>query len=91
MQDREHIIRLGKVLASEYRRGCDDGAVDGGLAHFLSLWRAEAGADLVEPAVLRALDLLAGYGAQSILERRDRVGQALEGLRAIFRVAPDAG
>jgi ATP-dependent DNA helicase RecG len=85
MQDKDHIIRLGKVLAAEYRRGCDDGALEGGLEHFLAGWHADANGALAEPAVQVTLTLLTHYGAQSILERRTRVSQALDGLRALFR------
>jgi ATP-dependent DNA helicase RecG len=85
MQDKDHIIRLGTLLAAEYRRGCDDGAADEGLEQFLAAWRADANGALAEPAVQAALTLLASYSAQSVLERRARVGQALEGLRDLFR------
>jgi ATP-dependent DNA helicase RecG len=85
VRDKEHIIRLGKLLAAEYRRGCDDGAAEAGLEQFLAAWRADASGALAEPAVQVALTLLASYGDQSVLERRARVSQALDGLRAIFR------
>ncbi len=85
MRDREHIILLGKTLAAELRRGCDDGATAEGLEQFLAGWRAAANGDLAEPAVQAALTLLAGYGEQSTGERRARVTQAVEELRALFR------
>lgn len=85
IQDREHIIRLGKVLAAEYRRGCDDSATEDGLEQFLAGWRAAANGALSEPAVQVALTLLEHYGAQMLRERRSRMQQALEGLRALFR------
>ncbi|HMQ31017.1 MAG TPA: ATP-dependent DNA helicase RecG [Chloroflexaceae bacterium] len=90
MQDKEHIIALGKVLASEYRRGCDDSATEDGLAAYLRWWRSAANGALAEPAVQAALTLLADYDAQAILERRSRVSQALDGLRALFRAPPPA-
>lgn len=85
MHDREHIIRLGKVLAAEQRRGCDDGATTNGLEHFLAVWRDEANDALCEPAVQVALTLLDGYGGQLLRERRARILQSLEGLRSLFR------
>ena len=39
MDDKDQIIQLGKVLAEEQRRGCDDGAAEGGLERFLVAWR----------------------------------------------------
>lgn len=56
MRNREHIIRLGKTLAAELRRGCDDGAAEGGMEQFLAAWRAAANGDLAEPAVRSTLD-----------------------------------
>ncbi len=88
MHNPEHIIRLGKTLAAELRRGCDDGVAEGGMEQFLSAWRAAADGDLAEPAVRATLELLADYGHQSVLERRARVTQALELLRALFRSQP---
>ncbi|MCS6880482.1 MAG: ATP-dependent DNA helicase RecG [Oscillochloridaceae bacterium] len=88
MRNREHIIRLGKTLAAELRRGCDDRAAEGGMEQFLAAWRAAADGDLAEPAVRSALELLADYGRQPVLERRQRVTQALELLRALFRQPP---
>lgn len=85
MQDKEHIVRLGKLLAVEQKRGCDDGAAEGGLERFLVEWQLAANGALAEPPVRAALALLADYGAQPAGERRARVGEALEGLRAMFR------
>lgn len=91
MVDREHIIRLGKALAAEQRRGCDDGAFEEGLDRFLSFWCAEASGALAVPAVQVALALLEEYGAQSLLERRSRMLQALDGLRAMFKEQESGG
>ncbi|NCC34279.1 MAG: DNA helicase RecG, partial [Chloroflexia bacterium] len=90
MQDRDHIISLGRLLAAELRRGCDDTAADQGLDHFLAEWQAQADGALDQPAVQATLALLADYGAQSVLERRARVTCAVEDLRGLFRqeVAP---
>jgi ATP-dependent DNA helicase RecG len=88
MRNREHIIRLGKTLAAELRRGCDDRAAEGGMEQFLAAWRAAANGDLAEPAVRSTLELLADYARQPVLERRLRVTQALELLRALFRQPP---
>ncbi|MGQ9928249.1 MAG: ATP-dependent DNA helicase RecG [Chloroflexaceae bacterium] len=88
MRDREHIIRLGKTLAAELRRGCDDGAAEGGMEQFLTAWRAAANGDLTEPAVRSTLELLADYAHLPVLERRLRVTQALEWLRGLFRQPP---
>jgi ATP-dependent DNA helicase RecG len=85
VQDKDHIVRLGKLLAAEQQRGCDDGAAEDGLETFLITWRTQANGALAEPAVQVALALLADYGAQTIGERRARLGQALEELRALFR------
>ncbi|NNJ10498.1 ATP-dependent DNA helicase RecG [Chloroflexales bacterium ZM16-3] len=85
MQNPEHIIQLGKVLAAEQRRGCDDQATDDGLDRFLGLWQAGADGDLALDAVQVALTLLEDYGGQTIRERKERVAQAVEGLRGLFR------
>jgi ATP-dependent DNA helicase RecG len=84
-QIRERIIDLGKVLASEQRRGCDDSTTEDGLEAFLHTWRSSAGAALEIAAVQAALALLADYGAQTLTERRTRVTRALEDLRGLFR------
>jgi ATP-dependent DNA helicase RecG len=85
MQGREQIIRLGKVLAAEQRRGCDDSSTEDGLEAFLRDWEAEADGALAVPAVRNALTLLHGYNALTIGERRTRVLRAVEDLRALFR------
>lgn len=88
MQEREQIIKLGKVLAEEQQRGCDDRAAAAGLDAFLDAWRAESNGVLAVPAVAAALELLIDYGIQPVAVRRERVGSALEGLRALFKKAP---
>ncbi|PDV97606.1 ATP-dependent DNA helicase RecG [Candidatus Chloroploca asiatica] len=85
MQDRDHIISLGRLLAAELRRGCDDTAAELGLDHFLAQWQAQADGALDLPAVQATFALLADYGAQSVLERRARVTRAVEDLRGLFR------
>jgi ATP-dependent DNA helicase RecG len=85
MQGREQIIRLGKVLAAEQRRGCDDSSTEDGLEAFLGAWEAEADGALAVPAVRNALTLLNGYSGMTIGERRGRVLRAVEDLRALFR------
>jgi ATP-dependent DNA helicase RecG len=85
MHDREHIIRLGKVLAAEQRAGATDSLVTGGLDSFLERWRASANGALLEPAVEEALELLAGYGSLDGDTRRARLSVALVTLRALFR------
>lgn len=85
MQAREQIIKLGKILAEEQQRGCDDSTVPGGLDQFITLWKAEANGAVEVPAVQEALGLLANYGAQPQVARQERLSQALDGLRAIFR------
>ncbi|MGQ9550116.1 MAG: ATP-dependent DNA helicase RecG [Roseiflexus sp.] len=88
MDGKEQIIRLGKLLAEEERRGCDDGAVAGGLEHFLTTWRVEARDALCYEPVQQALDILAGYAVLDRSTRRARVGIALESLRSLFRSQP---
>jgi ATP-dependent DNA helicase RecG len=85
MQDRDHIIRLGRALAAEQRRSCDDGSSDDGLDRFLDRWRADADGALGYDAVQAALTLLEDYAGQTLRERATRVAQAVEGLRALFR------
>lgn len=85
MDEREHIIRLGKVLAAEERAAYADTVIAGGLERFLVGWREAANGALAEPAVQEALALLAGYAALPVEQRADRVATALRGLRAIFR------
>ena len=85
MQGAEHIIELGKVLAEEQRRGCDDGAVDDGLERYLATWSSHANGALTHPSVQQTLALLNGYAALDTTSRRARVGIALEALRNLFR------
>lgn len=85
MDDREQIVWLGKTLAAELRRGCDDRAVEGGLEQFIDVWRRQSNGVGDRPAVKEALALLADYGCQSVQERRVHVSQALEILRSLFR------
>lgn len=85
MQNPDHIIALGKALAAEQRRGCDDSATDDGLDRFLAIWQAQADGDLALDEVRVALTLLEDYGGQTIRERKTRVAQAVEGLRGLFR------
>lgn len=85
MQGREQIINLGKVLAEEQRRGCDNGAVEGGLAQFVRGWEAASNGALDLPAVRVALALLDEYDSQPIEMRQERLTHALAGLRALFK------
>ncbi len=85
MQEREQIIQLGRVLAQEQQRGCDDSLVAEGLEQFIARWRAEANGALTIPAVQHALDLLADYASQPQVLRQERIAQALDGLRALFK------
>jgi len=91
MEDRDHIIRLGKLLAVEQKRGCDDSAAADGLARYLARWEEEASGALAQPPVRVALALLAGYEALPIPERQPRVARALETLRAMFRSQEGTG
>lgn len=88
MDGKDQIIRLGKVLAEEERRDCDDGALAGGLERFLTAWRIEAQHALKYEQVQQTLELLAGYAMLDQATRRARVGIALDSLRAIFRTPP---
>ncbi len=85
MQERDQIINLGKMLAEEERRGCDNSAVDGGLSAFLSTWQARSNGALEVPAVRAALSLLSTYDDQPVPLRQERLNQALTGLRALFK------
>ena len=85
MEAKDQIIQLGKVLAEEQRRGCDDGAAEGGLERFLTSWRLAADGALAYPPVQQTLELLSGYAMFDAPTRRARIGIALEGLRALFR------
>jgi ATP-dependent DNA helicase RecG len=86
-QSQEHIIRLGKTLAEEQRRGCDNSAVAGGLEQFLAAWQngETPGEVLHLPPVQHALSLLENYESHPPAVRRERVGGALETLRSLFR------
>jgi ATP-dependent DNA helicase RecG len=88
MDEKEQIIRLGRLLAEEERRGCDNSTVAGGLERFLTTWRMEAGDALRYEPVQQALELLAGYAVLDQPTRRARVGIALESLRSLFRAQP---
>lgn len=85
MQDRDHIIRLGKLLVAEQKGGCLDSAAADGMDACLARWREEANGALALPAVQTALELLDGYGSLPLDERQSRLPQALETLRALFR------
>jgi ATP-dependent DNA helicase RecG len=85
MESREKIIQLGQVLRSELERGCDDGAASGGLERFLTAWRVEANGALEYTAVRATLEQLAGYAVLAHDVRHQRIGAALEQLRALFR------
>ncbi len=85
MQGKEHIIELGKILAEEQQRGCDDGAVDDGLERYVATWSRQANGALTYPPVQQTLALLNGYSAMDATSRRARVGIALESLRSLFR------
>jgi ATP-dependent DNA helicase RecG len=81
----DEIIKLGKVLAEEQRRDCDNHTVLGGMGQFLSAWQAEANGALDIPAVKQALDLLDNYDTQPPATRHERLALALETLRDLFR------
>jgi ATP-dependent DNA helicase RecG len=85
MDDREQIIQLGKVLAEEQRRDCDNQAVEGGLEQFLEYWSARANGAVHIPAVREVLTLLQDYDIEVVAVRRERVTRALPMLRALFR------
>src|SRR5689334_8611706 len=85
MEGKDQIIQLGKVLRDEHDRGCDDGAVAGGLERFLTAWRLAADGALQHTPVQQTLEMLAGYGVFDEPTRRARVGIALDRLRELFR------
>jgi ATP-dependent DNA helicase RecG len=85
MDSHNHIIKLGKILSEEERRGCDNTAVIGGLEQFVATWKENPDGVLELPAVQKTLELLAGYDAQPVPTRRERLSEALETLRQIFR------
>jgi ATP-dependent DNA helicase RecG len=85
MEGKDQIIQLGKVLREEQDRGCDDGAVAGGIERFLTGWRLQANGALQYAPVQQTLELLAGYAVFDEPTRRARIGIALEQLRELFR------
>src|SRR5688572_13925878 len=89
-QERDKIIGLGRVLADEERRGCDDGAIAGGLEGFLAGWREAANGALAYPAVQQALAMLADYELQPVNARREVVARSLRELRGMFRQPTEA-
>jgi ATP-dependent DNA helicase RecG len=88
MEGKDQIIQLGKVLREEQERGCDDGAVAGGIERFLTGWRMQANGALQYAPVQQTLELLAGYAVFDEPTRRARIGIALEQLRELFRPSP---
>jgi ATP-dependent DNA helicase RecG len=88
MDEKEHIVQLGKILRAEYDNNCDDSAAPGGMERFLTGWRLAANGALKHPQVQQALELLAGYSVFDATTRRARVGIALERLRELFRPTP---
>lgn len=91
MQDREQIIKLGKILAEEQRQGCIDSVVSIGLEAFVQQWSREADGALEIPAVQAALTLLTAYTRQPLAIRQERLNQALTGLRELFRAERQRG
>jgi ATP-dependent DNA helicase RecG len=85
MDNRDQIIQLGKVLAEEQRRDCDNQAVEGGLEQFLGYWAARANGAVHIPTVREVLTLLQDYDIEVVAVRRERVAQALPMLRVLFR------
>ncbi|HJZ49730.1 MAG TPA: ATP-dependent DNA helicase RecG [Roseiflexaceae bacterium] len=90
LESKEQIIQLGKILAEEQRRDCDDGAAPGGMERYLTGWRQDANGALQYPPVQQTLELLAGYSVFDETTRRARIGIALEALRALFRAGERA-
>lgn len=88
MDDRDHIIRLGKCLASEARAGYIN-APAGGLATFLERWRSEANGAGDHPVVEDVLRRLEGYAELDRPARQARIDTSLAELRGLFR-APEA-
>ncbi len=84
MDDRDHIIRLGKCLASEARAGYIN-APAGGLSAFLARWRSEANGASRHPVVEDVLRQLEGYETLDHGERQARIDRSLDELRALFR------
>src|SRR5262245_28054533 len=90
MEGKDQIIQLGKALREEQERGCDDGAVTGGIERFLTSWRLQADGALQYAPVQQTLELLAGYAVFDEPTRRARIGIALEQLRELFRQSASA-
>ncbi len=88
MDTSEHIIKLGKVLAEEQRRGCNNETVDGGLDQFIAYWQTEYHGGDEAPTVQEALGLLDDYVNQPLPTRQEHLEQALQALRSIFREKP---
>ncbi len=84
MNTREQIIQLGKCLAAEAQTGYGN-AVKGGLDHFLTEWLASANGAAREPVVQAALARLQGYAALELDQRKARLDESLDQLRALFR------
>src|SRR5688500_16358222 len=80
MEGKDQIIQLGKVLREEQERGCDAGAVAGGVERCLTGWRLQANGALQHAPVQQTLELLAGYAVFDEPTRRARIGIALEQL-----------
>lgn len=88
MTSDEQLIKLGKVLAEEQRRGCDNRAVVGGLERFLDVWLNETHTNTMDDVSARVqapLRLLHGYSTLSLPERQQRLDQVLVDLRALYR------
>lgn len=88
MDAKEHIIALGKVLATEERADFTDAAVEEGLSAYLRAWQVAVPAALHEPVVQSVLDALDGYSELSHPERAARLSVALDRLRNLFRAKP---
>ena len=89
MEERDHIIRLGKCLRGEALAGYADVAA-GGLETFLDHWTAEVNGTAGHPVVRQVLERLAGYGVLDLETRRARIDRSLEELRALVRTRPAA-
>lgn len=84
MDQREHIIQLGKCLRAEAQAGYIDAAA-GGLESFLERWRTEKNGASSDPVVQQVLQRLAEYHGLPLEERRLRIEHSLEELRALVR------
>lgn len=83
----EAIVKLGKVLAEEQRRGCDNRAVLVGIEQFITDWQRESPDAAALPTVQQTLALLNGYAAKTPETRQQPVQTALEMLRSCYREA----